>query len=222
MVIGPIQKRIRIGLWGLILLAMVGIVVGKILLPRYGQAEGQPGMRIASQAPEEHALTELFSVPEMKLTDQDDRPFLTSQLRGKPWVADFVFTTCGNICPMMSAKMAEIQGQTPAAVNLVSFTVDPEHDTPGVLKAYGQRLHADFSRWHFLTGSHAQMADAAFQMKISVRAADANSPILHSDKFLLVNADGNVVGVYNGTDDADVKQLIADATKLAGGERKPL
>jgi cytochrome oxidase Cu insertion factor (SCO1/SenC/PrrC family) len=66
------------------------------------------------------------------------------------------------------------------------------------------------------------MADAAFQMKISVRAADANSPILHSDKFLLVNADGNVVGVYNGTDDADVKQLIADATKLAGGERKPL
>ena len=222
MAMRPVQKRMTMALWGMILLAMVGIVVGKILLPRYGQSESQPGARIASQAPEEHALTELFSAPEIKLTDQDNGSFSTARLRGKPWVVDFVFTTCGNICPMMSAKMAEIQGQTPAAVNLVSFTVDPEHDTPGVLKAYGQRLHADFSRWHFLTGSHAQMADAAFQMKISVRAADANSPILHSDKFLLINAEGNVVGIYNGTDDVDVKQLIADATKLAGREGKPL
>jgi protein SCO1/2 len=220
MAMGPVQKRITIALWGLILVAMVGIVVGKILLPRYGLAK-EPGGQIASEGPTDRGVTELFAVPEIKLTDQGDRPFSTAQLHGKVWVADFIFTTCGNICPMMSAKMAQIQNQTPAEVNLVSFTVDPEHDTPAALKAYGQNLHADFGRWHFLTGTRSRMADAAYQMKISVKPADDNSPIMHSDKFLLVNAAGKVVGIYTGTDDADVKRLIADATKLAG-EGKPL
>jgi protein SCO1/2 len=131
-------------------------------------------------------------------------------------VADFIFTTCGNICPIMSGKMAEVQNQTPTKLAMVSFSVDPEHDTPAVLKAYGERLHADFSRWHFLTGTHGQMADAAFQMKISVKLPDSTGPLMHSDKFLLVNSSGKVVGIYNGTSADDVKRLIADASKLAG------
>ena len=219
MAMGRMQKRITVGLWGLIVVAIVGIVVGKIMLPRQAGSRQEPGAQIASFAPDQ--VQELFEVPEIRLTDEGSQSFSTAQLHGKPWIADFIFTSCGNICPMMSAKMAQIQNQTPASVNLVSFSVDPEHDTPAVLKAYGQNLHADFDRWHFLTGTRAQMADAAYQMKISVKQADASSPIMHSDKFLLVNPDGKVVGIYNGTDEADVKRLIADATKLAG-EGKPL
>ena len=220
MAMGRVQKRITLALWGLIGLAIVGIVVGKIVLPRQAGSREEPGAQIASYSPDQ-GPAELFDVPEIRLTDQAGQGFSTAQLRGKPWIADFIFTTCGNICPMMSAKMAQIQNQTPAGVNLVSFSVDPEHDTPAVLKAYGQKLHADFDRWHFLTGSRAQMADAAYQMKISVKQPDASSPIMHSDRFLLVNPAGKVVGIYNGTDDADVKRLIADTTKLAG-EGKPL
>jgi protein SCO1/2 len=216
MAMRPVQKRITIALWVLVLLAMVGIVVGKILLPRFEQSANQPGIAIASSSPAVQGHEELFDVPEIKLTDQTGQPFSTAQLRGRPWAADFIFTSCGNICPIMSGKMAEVQNQTPAKLAMVSFSVDPEHDTPAVLKGYGERLHADFSRWHFLTGTHAQMADAALQMKISVKSADAQGPLMHSDKFLLVNASGKVVGVYSGTSAEDVRRLIADATKLAG------
>jgi protein SCO1/2 len=221
MAMGPTQKRFTFVLWGLILVAVVGIVVARVLLPRH-DSHGQPGGEIASTTPTGQGHEGLFTVPEIKLTDQEGQPFSTAVLRGRPWIADFIFTSCGNICPIMSAKMAEIQNHTPIPINLVSFTVDPEHDTPGVLRSYGQHLQADFLRWHFLTGTRAEMADAAYQMKISVKAADASAPIMHSDKFLLVDGDGKVVGIYNGTNDQDVKRLMADATKLSGREANPL
>lgn len=192
---GRTQKRITIALWGLIVVALAGILVARMLFPRQPQS--------------------LFPAVQITLTDQNVQPFSTGDLHGRPWVADFVFTTCGSICPIMSARMTDVQRQTPGSVNLVSFTVDPEHDTPEVLKAYGQGLGADFSRWHFLTGSRQQMSQAAYDMKISVKS-DAN-PIMHSDKFLLVNSDGNVVGIYDGTNVDDVKRLIKDASALAGG-----
>ena len=200
------------------MLALVGIVVGEILLPRPAA-----GPNIAALQEREEATREtqpLFPAPELALTDQSGKPFNTSQLRGHPWVADFIFTSCGSVCPMMTSKMVEIQKSTPADVQLVSFTVDPATDTPAVLAKYGQTYHADFNRWHFLTGDNAQMADAAYKMKISVKPASGTDPIMHSEKFLLVDAQGNVVGVYDGTSSDDVKRLAADATKLAEARGK--
>src|SRR5579863_8795300 len=160
----PAQKRITLALWGLVILAMVGMVVGKILLPRRSGPADAPGEELAAVSPQNRGHVALFEAPEIKLTDENDQPFSTSRLRGHPWVADFIFTSCGNVCPIMSARMLEVQQQTPTHVDFLSFTVDPQTDTPAVLKAYGQRLKADFSRWHFLTGSSAQMGDAAYQM----------------------------------------------------------
>jgi protein SCO1/2 len=113
-----------------------------------------------------------------------------------------------------------LQTQTPGNVKLVSFTVDPKHDTPQVLKEYAGALAADPARWHFLTGTPRQMADAAYGMKISVLPATENKTesILHSTKFLLVNPAGKVVGIYDSTNDADMKQLVMDAIRLAGGK----
>lgn len=212
---GRVQKRITIALWGMVVLAMVGIVVGKILLPH---APSVAEMRQREEAPAE--LHPLYPAPALALTDQTGKPFNTSQLRGHPWVADFIFTSCAGVCPTMTAKMVELQKSTPPDVHLVSFTVDPETDTPAILKAYGESFHASFDRWHFLTGTPFQTADAAYQMKISVKPASEGNAIMHSEKFLLVDPEGNVVGVYDGTSSDDVKRLATDATKLAAPKGK--
>jgi protein SCO1/2 len=194
-------KKLRYTLWGLIVLAMVGIVVAKVLSPRQEKA--------LAQSPD------LFAVPDIQLTDQDAKSFSTDQLHGHPWIADFIFTSCAGSCPVMTHEMAELQKKTPADVNLVSFTVDPEHDTPAILRAYGEGNRADFSRWHFLTGSREQMSQAAYGMKISVHPADKDFALTHSDRFLLVNQAGHVVGIYDGTSGQDVSRLAVDAGKLA-------
>jgi protein SCO1/2 len=207
---GSTQKKITIGLWVLSLVAVVGIVVGKALLPRAaepsGRAENQPTENVS-------LLNDLFPAPSLTLTDQDGKTFSTDSLTGKVWIADFIFTSCGSICPILSDRVAHLQHMTPAGVNFVSFSVDPKNDTPAVLKAYGTRLGADFSRWHFLTGSVGQMTDAAMKMNVSTGTAN---PLSHSDRLLLVSAKGQVVGIYSGIEAADLPQLAADATKLVG------
>jgi cytochrome oxidase Cu insertion factor (SCO1/SenC/PrrC family) len=198
-------KTTRIILWGLIVLALVGIVVAKVMLPR----QASP----ASAKPQA-AQKQLFKTPVLTLTDQEGKPFSTSQLHGRVWVADFIFTSCAGSCPVMSHEMAELQKKTPADLHLVSFTVDPQTDTAAILKEYGQGLHADFARWHFLTGTEKQMADAAYGMKISVQPANGEFALTHSEKFLLVDRSGYVVGIYDGTNHDDVARLAADATRL--------
>ena len=218
---GPTQKRVTIGLWAMVGVALAGLIVGRLVFPRPANGRTAPGgeLTLLSSATNQPASNRgqaaLFDAPNLTLIDQDGHPFSTASLRGRPWVADFIFTTCGGLCPIMSHQMSEVQKQTPTAVNLVSFTVDPAHDSPAVLREYGHTLNADFSRWHFLTGTPAQMADAAFQMKISVRPADGSSQISHSEKFLLIDGAAKVVGIYDGTNARDVKQLIADAATLA-------
>ena len=118
------MKKLRIVLWGLIVVAMVGIVVAKVIS--------------VTQRETSSASNELFAVPDIRLTDQDGKPFSTDQLHGHPWIADFIFTSCPGSCPIMTHQMTELQKKTPGDVDFVSFTVDPEHDTPAILREYGQ------------------------------------------------------------------------------------
>ena len=203
------NKKIAGILWGILLLAIVGVGVAKLVLPRH-----------RAGSPDATELRDLFPAAQFSLTDQEGRTIRTNDLQGSPWVADFIFTSCGGTCPVMSHKMAQLQQDTPPAVKFVSFTVDPEHDTPQVLREYATPLKADPSRWHFLTGTPREMADVAYGMKISVRPASDNKieGILHSTHFLLVNGSGMVVGIYDSTSDESMKQLVADATRLAGGK----
>ena len=117
---------------------------------------------------------------------------------------------------MMSQKLAGVQKQTPAGLQLVSFTVNPEHDTPPVLKEYAAMYGADLSRWHFLTGTPKQMSDAVRGMNLAVTPATEHDPIGHSEKFLLVDGDGNVRGIYDSADDKSMHDLVVDSTWLAG------
>src|SRR6266496_2921620 len=93
------------------------------------------------------------TVPEFTLMNQDGKNFGSADLRGKIWIADFIYTTCPGPCPMISSRMSELQKPLEKTdVHLVSFTVDPAKDTPPVLRGYAEKLQAGTGRWDFLTG----------------------------------------------------------------------
>src|SRR6184192_797945 len=93
------------------------------------------------------------TVPSFQLLNQEGQPFGSAQLAGKIWIADFIYTSCPGPCPMISTRMSELQKPLEKTdVHLVSFSVDPEKDTPDVLRGYAERLHAEPERWDFLTG----------------------------------------------------------------------
>lgn len=209
------QKIITTVLWSFLVLTMVA-VVGR------GMWAGSDGpairdVQVSSDAPTEDGLPVLFDAPQFTLVDQDARPFSSEQLKGRTWVAAFIFTNCPGACPMMTQKMAKLQQAVPSKnVTLVSFSVDPQRDTPEVLKQYASRFKADQSRWHFLTGEKQDLLDAAAGLKLSVIPAEGDRPIDHSEQFLLIDAGGRVRGVYDSKDEDDLKQLARDAARLAG------
>jgi protein SCO1/2 len=211
--IAPKQKIITSLLWGVLVLAMLG-VVGTGLWSRYRDAGGVAAAPAAS-------LPVLFDAAAFSLTDQDGKPFSSDALRGKTWVADFVFTNCPGACPKMTMRMAGLQKTLARPdVHFVSFSVDPDRDTPPVLKQYAKNYDADPGRWHFLTGDKDAMFQAAWDMKLTAEPAGKLGPeIAHAEKFLLVDGQGRVRGAYDSKDDDDMKRLAADAVAVAGEER---
>ena len=196
------HKIITTVLWSVLVLAMLGVV---------GSGFGRLRAHTAAKS-----LPVLFDAAPFSLTDQDGAPFASDRLRGRVWVADFVFTHCPGACPKMTMQMAALQRAVPDPdVHFVSFTVDPERDTPPVLKQYAQSFDADPKSWHFLTGPKDQMFAAARGMKLTAEPAGVLGPeIAHAEKFLLVDGEGRVRGAYDSKDDQDMKRLAADATSL--------
>lgn len=194
---GKSQKIITLCLWGLLLLTMVGVVAAKFVWPRLTKSDPPAVMFTAGQ----------FS----GLVDQDGAPFSSQSLAGKPYIACFMFTSCNSVCPRMNSEMVKLQKELPANFQMVSFTVDPEVDTPAKLKAYGQNLGADNSRWHFLTGDKAKLLDAAKNLNLPYM----DWPAGHSDRILLIDSAGNCRGAYKSTDDAELAKLVQDAKAVA-------
>jgi protein SCO1 len=208
------HRFILAALWACALLMSAALATGFWLLRT--RASATPA-RVFNDPDQSAAqpLPILFDAPSFTLTDQDGKPFSSDQLRGKVWVADFIFTTCPGLCPLMTQSLAQFQKQTPGSpVQMVSFSVDPEHDTPAILKAYAQETKADETRWHFLTGKRPQIWEISKAMKLAVGPDDKNQ-IFHSSHFLLVDSNGKVRGIYD-TEGAgfDPKKLAADAETL--------
>jgi protein SCO1/2 len=199
------HKLLTIALWGVLILTL-NVVVVAFAWERW---HAQPVSN----------LPVLMNVPHFALVDQDGRAVSDQDLHGKTWVAAFIFTGCADTCPMMSKKMEGLQDAIHApGVNFVSFTVDPERDTPAVLKTYAKRFNADPNRWKFLTGTPQQMKDVAYGMGVAVQPASGDDPILHSTHFLLIDAAGRVRGVYDTKDavpEKSTQQLARDAAELA-------
>lgn len=161
-------------------------------------------------------------LPEFELagvTAESHGPFSSRDMRGRPWVADFIFTSCTGPCPLLSAEMARLQERLPKQVGLVSFTVDPGRDIPEVLKAYARRFRADPARWRFVTGEKAGIARLLREGFKIAAVEDPGAPsglrVTHSTKFVLVDASGVLRGYYDGLDAGEIARLEADARRLA-------
>ena len=180
---------------------------------------------VVMRAPQGKALPDLGQLPDFTLVGADGGSVGNHDLRGRVWIANFIFTSCPSFCPRLTQQMARVQQRLGAEsdILLVSISVDPRTDTPDVLRAYADRYGADRDRWQFLTGSRAdvyELVRSGFRLAVTERsaeeAADGEGAIAHSDRFVLVDRDGVIRGYYRGTEDDSVEQLLADARSLAG------
>ena len=162
-------------------------------------------------------LETFYPVPDFSLTDQTDKPVTLHELKGRVWVADFIFTNCGGTCPVMTEKMRKLQETLPADIRMVSFTVDPARDTTKALAAYAAEHGATRERWLFLTGEKQALYDICikgFKLPLQDDEGTPLEPITHSTRFVLVDKEGQIRGYYSGTEEEDLKRLAADAKGL--------
>ena len=157
------------------------------------------------------------TVPAFQLTNQNGQPFGSGQLARKIWIADFVYTTCPGPCPMISGRMSELQKPLEKSdVHLVSFSVDPEKDTPAVLRGYAAKLQAEPGRWDFLTGAKSaiyKLSHDGFKLAVS-DGNDAQGLPVHSTRMVLVDRHGQIRGYYDATEPDAITKLVADTNHL--------
>lgn len=163
--------------------------------------------------------TVYHTIPDFKFVNQDGDTVTAQNFKDKIYVADFFFTTCPTICPVMKKQMLKvydkIKGQPDIAI--LSHTIDPQHDTPTVLKQYANDLGVkDAKQWMFVTGEREKIYDIGEHHYLVVAGADSTAPggYIHSGAFILIDKEKRVRGMYNGTDDEGTKRLLADIERL--------
>jgi len=153
-------------------------------------------------------------VDDFQLTDQSGASFDSRTLSGRVWIADFIFTNCAGPCPRMTTEMRRVQGELAAVkdARLVSFTVDPDRDSPSVMAEYAKRYHAEPERWIFLTGPKATLHHITRDV---FKLGDVSGALEHSTRFALVDKKGRIRGFYASADSEAMNKLVADAKALA-------
>ena len=187
-------------------------------------------------------LPVLGNIPQFKLTDQEAKAFTDADMKGKFWVADFIFTSCGGACPMMTERMKKnIQesieemafGKADFPVRMVSFSVDPERDTPERLTEYSKNHGANLKYWVFLTGPLQDVTKVVVQgFKISMGKVPAATPapgsekapsedeiweVVHGEQFMLIDDQGRIRGYYS-SEGTGLRKLLADLRELLKGK----
>ncbi len=174
---------------------------------------------LASGCSREEPLPDLLPIGDFSLTDQDGETVTNEDLRGKVWVVDFIFTSCPDVCPVLTTQMANLHRRIDSDdVRFVSVSVDPAHDTPERLREYAARYRADTSRWSFLTGDPESMRltlERAFAQPVGERTeiGDGRYDILHAGRFMLIDRRGRLRGLYE-TNAEGLGRLEHDALRL--------
>lgn len=200
-------RRLLLLLLGLLLLTVVPAVVAPTLLCR----------------PKPPKLDDLGTVPPFSLVDHLGRTASADAMRGHVSIVNFIFTRCESICPVSSMKMQRIQEQTAdlgEKVKLISISVDPEHDTPQRLAAYGHKFDVDPTRWRMLTGPtedvRALIEGPFMTSMIAVGKTASGSPdIVHNAHFFLVDAHLRIRGAYDSSEVTRLETLMRHARYLA-------
>lgn len=162
------------------------------------------------------------TIQEFSFTDQTGKSYGSKDLKGKIYVAEYFFTTCGTICPKMNAQMQRVQEAFKGndQFKILSFTVDPETDSVAQMKNYADGHLADPKQWHFLTGNKNDLYKLArrsfFVLKPAeaVNQGDVGSDFIHTNYFVLVDTKKRIRGYYDGTNPQEVDKLIGDIRKL--------
>lgn len=202
---------LRIASWGVLAAAVLLLIVSYV-----------HSRRVKPHISPLATLLVLGEVPDFTLTAHTGQPLALNNLRGKVWITNFFFTTCRSICPIMQDNMTEVQKAFASnpTVQIVSFTVDPEHDTVEVLNQYAHKKGAIPGKWLFVTGEKKaiyRLARHGFKLAaedIPEQLEGTTHDFIHSDKFVLVDTQGRIRGYYSGLDTEQVQQLIRDTQRL--------
>jgi protein SCO1/2 len=218
------SKKFEVLVWGALFLVIIGVVAIFIS---------------SKQNSTEKSYPVIGKVGDFQLTNQNNQPVsMTSQL-GNVWIGDIIFTRCPGPCAKMTRHMAELQGALPTnqPIKLISFTSDPEYDTPPILQTYAERFGADSNRWSFLTGDKALIHrlatnDIKFVVveKSTEQKESENDLFIHSTWFVLVDKRGQVRGwkdeqgnlhAYFDSESAEERARILEAAKRLSKESTP-
>jgi protein SCO1/2 len=174
-----------------------------------GNSETLDQARADSAAPEA-----LFAAPVFAAVDQYGEPFSSVSLQGHVWVASFMFTSCQTVCPNLNSKQQDLQREfAESGLKFVSISTDPENDTPEVLRKYANDYDAKPGVWHFLQlpiDSVRALSTHGFKLM------DPETPEMHSTRFVLVDAKGNICGFYDAEDANRIEVLRNDVRRLLG------
>lgn len=166
------------------------------------------------------------TVADFSFTTQDNEKLSLDDLKGEWWIADFIFTNCTTVCLPMTNNMSILQEKLQdnnLDVQLVSFSVDPDFDSPEVLMEYAKQYDADFSNWSFLTGYDFQTIKelSIKSFRSLVKAPDRDSDqVTHGTSFMLVTPNGEYIKSYNGLDANEMDLIVEDLKKVLIGANK--
>lgn len=198
----------------------MGVVLGTVLWLTLGV----PPRVALVHRPVDGELKQYGTVPDFKLTERSGTVVNLARLRGKIWIADFIYTTCTDTCPLQTAAMAKLQKEFAAKsdVQLVSVSVDPERDTPQLLSAYADKHDADRQRWYFLTGQRDQVIKLmrdGFHLSVAALpdSSETNGMIPHSPRFVLIDRQAQIRGYYDSRAMDSLARLRNDIETLLKG-----
>ncbi len=207
----PLKRYVRgpfvvVGVFGMLL----AMTIGAIVLPTLARGTRSNILEIYG------------TVPSFDMRDQTGAAFTDDALRGHIVIANFIFTRCPAVCPLFTMKMRRIQDRTSAVRNrikLVSFSVDPEYDTPEVLAEYATGYDADPRRWRFVTGDAEdirRIATDGMMLALDVQGELPNGApdVVHAEHFVLLDSALRIRGYYDSSDPKRIERLVHDAFSL--------
>jgi len=158
-------------------------------------------------------------IGDFSLINQNNETITQDDYKGKIYIADFFFTTCQTICPIMTEHMIEIQQEikNDPEIKLLSHSVIPTYDTPEVLKAYALKKGVDDTKWNLVTGSKKDIYTLARKHYLAVQdipGTEDDLDMVHTENFMLIDKKGYIRGYYDGTDPAAIEQLLEDIAIL--------
>ncbi len=170
-------------------------------------------------AADDPAYKNIHTIPVFSFTDQDGKTITEMDVAGKIYVADFIFTRCGSICPMMTTNMGTLQEKykNDNGVLLLSHSVTPTMDSVPVLKRYAEAKGIISGKWHLLTGNEDQiyaLAKKQYYAGDTIGYYQTGNEFLHTENFILVDRHRRIRGVYNGTLALEMERLMDDIATL--------